>query len=471
MTKSPSLRLALALSYSLFALVIVVSVGLTLSARQEDAALHALQMQLKENAILLASSVDPSTFSSQQPLNIETLPAPLIEDLRIAYLRPGGKLVQAGAKALTATEEQAMASLGRLALSGQVVARETHGESNNQRESLYAAAPVIDGGGQAVGAVCLALPLEGFEGILTKSRSTLAWVGGGVMLASLIVGLLIAALLTRRLGEAEQLAARVADGDYSLRLPVSGPREMAGLARALNRMAAELQEQTRARQTVISNVTHELARPLGALRLGIESFNSGALSDVALADDMLDDMGRAVRSMEGVVEDLALAARPVLQPIALTMSPVSLEPLLRGLISRFWTQAEAHGIRLRLEIESSPGEVLADEGRLFQIMANLVENALKFTPAGGEVTIGARRSGRRVELIVRDSGPGISDHDREHLFEPFYQGEGGQRIKSGLGLGLAIARQLAVAHGGQLRLSNLPQGGTEANLSLPADRA
>jgi len=112
--------------------------------------------------------------------------------------------------------------------------------------------------------------------------------------------------------------------------------------------------------------------------------------------------------------------------------------------------------------------VVADEKRLNQILGNLVDNAIKFTSHGGQIRLSAESAGNeQIRILVRDGGKGISPEEAKHLFEPFYQGDIGRRIKQGMGLGLSIARQLAQIHGGDLTLENHPGGGTLAILTLP----
>jgi two-component system sensor histidine kinase BaeS len=293
----------------------------------------------------------------------------------------------------------------------------------------------------------------------------------GAALLSLVLGILLATLLTRPLSHAQQLAARVAGGDYSVQVPETGPRELAELASYLNRMAKELQTETRRREIVLSNLTHELARPLGGLRLGIESLSEGALHDTPLAEELLTDMQQTVQRMQALLEDLALAARPPAKPLQLNLAPLAVEPLLQGLKARFNAAAVSQSVRLEVNVPSGLPEVQADELRLNQILANLVDNALKFTPQGGWVLLSAKTVPAGLQISVQDNGPGIPQHDLEHVFEPFFQSSGAASIRQGMGLGLAIAHQLALAHHGQLELENLPAGGLLATLTLPVAQA
>jgi signal transduction histidine kinase len=236
----------------------------------------------------------------------------------------------------------------------------------------------------------------------------------------------------------------------------------------LNQMAEKLQEQLKTRRTLLANVAHELARPLAGLQLGIESLRKGAIQDPDLADDLLVSMGQTIRRVEDLIDDITLAAQPDPSRIELHPTALAVEPFLQGVSTRFWSLAESRGSRLEVQVEAGMPFVLADEKRLNQIVGNLVDNAIKFTPHGKTIRLSAECAedgyGR---LLVHDGGIGISPDEAEHLFEPFYQGDVGRRIKQGMGLGLSIAQQLAQAHGGCLTLENSPEGGTLAILTLP----
>ena len=148
---------------------------------------------------------------------------------------------------------------------------------------------------------------------------------------------------------------------------------------------------------------------------------------------------------------------------------MAVEPFLKGVATRFWTLAESRGIKLEVRVEAGLPSVLADEKRLNQIIGNLVDNAVKFTSPKGIIHLSAEcTDADNIRFLVHDSGKGISPDEVDHLFEPFYQGDIGRRIKQGMGLGLAIAQQLTQAHGGTLTLENHPEGGTLAILILPA---
>lgn len=338
--------------------------------------------------------------------------------------------------------------------------------------NIYAAAPVLDSTDHPIGAVCLLMPLGNLETYTVRLRWLL--IGAIIVVAFLGIGvsILIANYFSRQFSQAQGLAATVAHGNYHLRIPEAGPTELRDLSHYLNQMAEKLQEQLKTRQRLLSNVAHELARPLAGLQLGIESLRKGAIRNPDLADDLLVGMGQTIHRFESLIDDITLAAQPETSPIVLNLTALTIEPFLQGVATRFWSLAESRRLRLDVKVEAGLPPVLADEKRLNQIIGNLMDNAIKFTPPRNTIHISAEQTVKGlVSILVHDGGKGISQEEVEHLFEPFYQGDVGRRIKQGMGLGLSIARQLAHAHGGSLTLENHPKGGMLAILNLPIANA
>jgi len=469
MTFRRSVRFYLALSYALFVFVLLGGGSLIWYGAQEQLAENAIRAHLKERARLLATTVDVNTNLSRT-LSLPTIRTAIESNLSVVFITPQMELRNLSDRSVTGEQLEYIQELGVKALAGAAVSSEIYGPGLTQ-ETLYAAAPVYDDSNQVVGAVCLLLPLDEFEATVNRTRLQLLEFSVGAAALGLLLGGILATLLTRPLSNAQQLAARVAGGDYSVQVPETGPLELAELASYLNRMAKQLQTETRRREIVLSNLTHELARPLGGLRLGIESLSEGALHDKPLAEDFLNDMQQTVQRMQALLEDLALAARPAAKPLQLNLGPLAIEPLLQGLKARFNAMAASQGVRLEVNLPAGLPQVQADELRLNQILANLVDNALKFTPQGGRVLLSAKAIPAGLQISVQDTGSGIREHDLEHVMEPFFQSGGQASIRQGMGLGLAIARQLALAHQGRLELENLPAGGLLATLTLPVAEA
>ncbi len=466
----PRLRIGtlLGLSHVLIAVVLGVSISLFFSMRQEESLEGELLEDLRTQAWLWSSILDFEGVAADEPPKAwGKLPERADQDLSVAFISPRLSVHQIHGPLMPDYVVKDAVSIGGLALENQPSVRVVYYGSLNREEFLFAAVPILTDDGAILGAVCLADPIGKFEEGVRRTRISLFWLGIGLAGASLLGSLWLSARLTRRIDDAKHLASQVADGDYHLRLPEEGPEELVQLASHLNRMAGALEAEDRARNTVIGNVTHELARPLGGLQLGIDSLRSGAMQDPDLAEELLESMSRSVQRVDDMVEDLALAARPSPQPLPLKIRRVAIEPFIRGLISRHWPTADSKGVQLSLDLEQGMGAFPADERRLSQIMGNLLDNALKYSPAGGDIIIGVHEQAGEIVFTISDHGPGITDKELDHIFEPFYQGREGQRSQAGLGLGLSIVRQLVLAHGGEVTLRNRPDGGLRAEVRLP----
>lgn len=460
-------RFYLALSYSLFVLVGAGMVGIFWFTQQEKAGDDALLLQVEERARLMASLQDFSILPDEGNLTPETTTA-LNETLRVLYISNDLNIQRLSDLSVDDAQRKKALELATKAMNlGYTVSQKTATGGLQGYHMLYAAAPVFNQDHQVSGLVCLILPVGEFQAHL--GRSYLELIGPGILLVLVGVGLGLglAAMFSQPVKRASTMAGRVADGDYSVRLPIQGPSELRSLSSNLNQMAEDLQKQEGVRRQILANMAHELSRPLGALRLGIDSLRSGAIHQPELSDDLLRELSRTVQNMNSLVDDLELASHARMEELRLNLQPVMMDQVMESLRSRFWLAAEAHNVNLAVEIPETLPPVLGDEMRLNQIFGNLLDNAFKFTPSGGKVTLAAECREDQVEVTVSDTGIGIRKEDMEHIFEPFYQGSGIKMTNRGVGLGLSIVKQLVQAHHGKIFLENHPGGGLTARVLLP----
>ena len=475
MKKNLSIRAYLILSHSLLLAISLTTVGFLWSRNEYRIITDELQSMVIDRATLIADiashelaeegEIGPEYFALSQEIEIAS------NRLHVVYIDPSGAFVTLSRGKIEGTvrdEFQEIYYKEGLSETSYVELVDKDTEVSH----IYAGAPVFDTNGRVLGMICVLYPLSRMEMFIAQQR----WMLVGTILLIALLGIGISVFLannvSRHFLNVQKLAGTVAEGNYYLRIPESGPRELHDMAHYMNTMAARLSEQATIRQNLLSNVAHELARPLAGLQLGIESLRKGALRDLNLTDDMLFNMGMSLNHLSGLIEDIALAAQPANRPILLKRTAVAVEPFLKGVAARFWTLAQSRGVHIEVKVEPNLPPVDADEKRLNQIIGNLLHNALKFTPHGRNVYLSAELAeARAIRIIVRDCGVGISNEEAAHLFEPFYQGQSGRRIKQGMGLGLAIAHQLAQAHGGDLTLENDPEGGAVAILTLPVASA
>lgn len=252
------------------------------------------------------------------------------------------------------------------------------------------------------------------------------------------------------------------------RLPHPGVDDEIGrLVETLNRMIERLQGSFDAMKRFTADASHELRSPLTTLRSTIDVL----LDQPRTLEDHragLESLGEEVDRLHRIVEDLLLLARADAGRQSMTRERVNLDALVSALVESFESRAEERGITLKSD-DLAKSVVLGDEPWLIQLVGNLLDNALKFTPDGGTVEVSLGAVGPMVRLEVADSGPGIPEGDLERIFERFYQSDPSRSRgrKSGAGLGLAIAAWIAQSHGGRISASNRPDSGARFIVELP----
>lgn len=214
---------------------------------------------------------------------------------------------------------------------------------------------------------------------------------------------------------------------------------------------------------LLALLAHELRNPLTPMRLRIQLARAGRPGDEDLARSF-DVMERQIDYLQRMVDDLATWARPAGTVDLVTRHRVDLGEVVRSCVDAFSPLAGSRSLDLTLDLPPGPQPVLGDEDRLMQLLINLLGNAAKFTPAGGSIRVSLARAGHEVHLQVKDSGMGIHPRQLARVFEPFYTGSG----PAGLGLGLAVVRQVAAAHGGWTRADSAgPEQGATFTVGLP----
>jgi signal transduction histidine kinase len=310
--------------------------------------------------------------------------------------------------------------------------------------------------------VLLSAPLKDALADVALVKRSLIAAGLASLAVSLLVGALAAWRFTRRIRRLETAAERIAAGDFDHRISDPAQDEVAELAQAFESMRLRLAQLDHARREFIANASHELRTPLFSLGGFLELMADEDL-DERERTDFVEEMGAQVERLTKLATDLLDLSRLDAGQLAVEKSPVDLAAVARTVAEEARALAETSGHVLSVRAER-PVVALADEQRVLQIARNLVENALKHTPAGTNVVVETTSNDGKGALSVRDDGPGVPERDQEHLFERFYRADGGKA--SGSGLGLAIARELARHMDGSLELRSA-HGETVFALVLP----
>lgn len=325
------------------------------------------------------------------------------------------------------------------------------------------AAPVVVGGAR-VGTAMIRLPAPGLlpqDRAFRSSVNRLLLIGGVIAgVFALGFGVVLARRAVRPARELTDAARAAAEGDWSLRLDASSADEFGDMARAFNRMADAIDEEDRLRRAFSADVAHELRTPLMILRSQIEGMQDGI---VDLGAEAMGSLHEETLRMGRLVSDLETLASAEAAGFSLKPTPTDLAVLAEQAAREFARFADERSVHLRTELTSVVLPV--DATRIHQVIANLLSNAIKFTPPNGTVTLAVICEGGRARIRVTDTGPGIPPEERLRVFDRFFRG--GNVRAGGSGIGLTVARQLMLAHGGELEAMAPPEGGASFEASLP----
>jgi two-component system sensor histidine kinase BaeS len=329
----------------------------------------------------------------------------------------------------------------------------------------WAIAPVAVGG-RHVGSVAAGLGPSGLGAADAVLRTALlraiAGAAGLAALLALVTGLGVARRITRPVGRLIAVTRSMASGDRSARAgEIRAPGELRELAAAFDHMADTLDYEDKIRRDLVASVAHELRTPVAVLQAGHEALLDGVTEP---NPEELGSLRDEVLRLARMVDDLQTMAAADAAVLQLTREPRDLGAIAGSAADSLARRFEA--AEIALERRLGPAPVLADERWMHQVVTNLLGNALKFTPAGGTVAVTTRLDGETALLDVADTGIGIPAAELPHIFDRFWRGQAAAAT-SGSGIGLAIAAELASAHGGTLAAVSEPGAGTRLTLTLP----
>ncbi|HEX6035994.1 MAG TPA: ATP-binding protein, partial [Anaerolineales bacterium] len=294
-------------------------------------------------------------------------------------------------------------------------------------------------------------------------------------LAATMVAVLLSVYLSRSvIAPVSAMSAatqRIADGRYDERVQVQGEDELAQLGIRFNQMAEKLDQVEAMRRRLIGDVSHELRTPLTAIKGSMEGLIDGVLP---ATEETYQQIHAEADRLNRLVDDLQELSRVEARAYKLDLRPSDLRAVLQTVTKRLASQFEAKHIVLDLALAPDLPRVLADEGRLVQVLTNLLGNALQYTAENGRVSIRAQRTGPHLLVSVQDTGLGILPEHLPHVFDRFYRADASRsrRAGGGSGIGLTIARALVEAHGGRIWAESKGEGqGSTFTFTLPVEKS
>lgn len=294
-------------------------------------------------------------------------------------------------------------------------------------------------------------PADEFQSSVYRAVITSAIVA---ILIALLLGSLLFIQITAPLRKLRQAAAAISDGDLTHRVDIKGADEFADLGTTFNTMAESLSRSELQRQQLMADVAHELRTPLTAIQGTIEGMQDEVLP---MDKDQLDALYAETTLLNRLIDDLRILSLAENNQLKLNPQPTDINALIKNIIDRAQSQAQLKNVLIEDQLEDNLPEIPIDADRFTQIMNNLINNAMRYTPKGGSIKIYTRQSkpGSIIQISVSDSGTGITLEDLPHVFDRFYRADKSRtRASGGSGLGLAIVKGLVEAHGGKVRVES-----------------
>jgi heavy metal sensor kinase len=312
--------------------------------------------------------------------------------------------------------------------------------------------------------------LRYLDDTLRHLRLAMALLIPAAIAAAAVGGLWLAGRALAPVDHIARMARDIEASHLDRRLPHPGSADEIGrLVDTLNHMIGRLERSFLAMRRFTADASHELRNPLATMRNTIDVVRAQPRS-AAEQDTALESLGEDVDRLRRIVEDLLLLARADDGRLVLSREPLQLDQLVLALGETYQVPAQEAGVALTVEVQG-PARVLGDERWLCQLLGNLLDNALKFTPSGGAIAVTVGATGQSAQLEVRDTGPGIPPESLDRVFERFYQADPSRfrAARPGSGLGLAIVAWIVEAHGGRITATNHPEGGALFQVELPLE--
>lgn len=335
--------------------------------------------------------------------------------------------------------------------------------------SAYAHGAPVSVDGQVVGTVLTdgsPPPLSPSDArFLTSIERALVLGGLTAILVALALGIVLARSLTRPVREITAALHAMAGGELRQVVPVRSRDELGELASAFNTMSADLALANAQRRQMTADIAHDLRTPVTVIGGYLEALRDGVLPPTP---ERFAILHAEAQHLQGLIEDLRTLSLADAGELALNPQPIGSRALLERIAAAYQHQAERQGVTLRVEAPEDAPQLVVDVARMVQVLGNLVANALRYTPAGGAITLGAAALPEGTRLQVRDTGAGITPETLPRIFDRFYRADAARSDEQGgSGLGLAIARALVEAHGGSVTAESEPGHGAIFTITLP----
>jgi signal transduction histidine kinase len=341
------------------------------------------------------------------------------------------------------------------------------------RQVLYQASPFLPPSLQTLPIVVqvsyrllMVVPEQDLAPVWQSLAPGIALAAGAGLLLTVLLSFLIARSIVRPLARMTRASEEMARGRYQQRIEIASHDEVGRLAAAFNAMAEQVSHSDQMMRDLLANVAHELKTPLTS----IQGFSQALIEAAVHSTEEYERAGRIINEeaerMRRLVEDLLYLSQIESGQVRMEHEPVNVRALLYNCLERIVRRAQEAGLELRLQAADALPPVIGDERRLEQVVTNLLDNALRYTPRGGQIRLRARFQQGKIEVSVHNTGSYIPPDELSRVFERFYRVDRARSGRNG-GLGLAIVAEIVAAHGGQVQALSSVDDGTEFRFTLP----
>ena len=384
---------------------------------------------------------------------------------RILLIDKEGKIQYDTLSLLEGTRTQAPEAIA--VLTGQEVrAFGVHALADSADYAALCAAPMVSVEGP-IGAVLLSTPVDELRQAILAVEAQLMTVFIAVAAAALIAAFVFAISLTAPIKTMTSAIRRMGKGDLTARVKVHASGELKELADSYNAMAEKIENFDQSRSQFVQNASHELKTPLATMKLLLENLIYQPDMPSELRAEFMQDMNHEIDRLSGIITDLLTLTKMDSEETAIKHEKFDFTELCIGAVHALQPAAEKNRLTLTMDVAKDV-TLQGDESKLGQVIYNLIDNAIKYTPEGGSVHVTMKTDGRNAVFAVRDTGVGIPEEDAKHIFDRFYRVDKARsRETGGTGLGLSIVRQMVQLHRGEIKVDSVFGKGSTFTVTLP----
>ena len=451
-----SFRSQLILSHLLPLLIILPVLGLSFVVIVESQILlTSVVDDLRRTAVIVAAQAAAQPGVWQNDAQTQTF----VEQYRANLQRDVVLLQPAGSSAPLTANDLALLRSGQPLIQSQY-----HLSLSDIHTEAFA--PVLDARRLIVGIVQVTDRLGGVYQGFQRIRTLVIFSVIGALAVAIAIAWWLAQRTERRLRGVTRAVEQIAEGHLPALKTEAAPREFRSVLLAVQALSDRLKSSEETRKRLLANLVHELGRPLASLQAAIHALQQGAAQDESLRGDLLHGMDDQVERLKPLLDNLASLYKQAIGPAELQREPIELAEWLPQILITWQAAAQAKGLAWQLDVPADLPTVSIDPNQMAQVVGNLVANAVQYT-SSGSISIEVGRTTDRMWIAVEDTGVGIAPEMCAHIFDPFYRGAPGQRFPQGMGLGLAIARDIARAHGGDISVQSEVGSGSRFTIDLP----